>query len=278
MRDADLDPDPANCAFDGKEPGCVWHRLMIDGTIPSGTQVSVQSRAADSKSALAATPWNPEPPPYRRFTGAELPLLPPARAHVEQDGHLGTALSGSRRTVPANPAHSTGNGRSTPRLQALRAYYPRFSYLKKYLPAVYQNDPTSASFVERYLANPEGFFTVLEGRIQQVQELFDPRTVPADYLDWLAGWMGNQLRLHLDDRNAPVLPGQCAAFFSRVAHPDGLVRMIRMSLDQCANASLFAPTDLQHFSVRIVESYLLRSAPGVTFGDPGPQTPGSVTS
>ena len=278
MRDADLDPDPANCAFDGKEPGCVWHRLMIDGTIPSGTQVSVQSRAADSKFALAATPWNPEPPLYRRFTCAELPYYRPHLPnHSDKTGTWELLFQAAVGRYLQIQLTLTGTGRSTPRLQALRAYYPRFSYLKKYLPAVYQNDPTSASFVERYLANPEGFFTVLEGRIQQVQELFDPRTVPADYLDWLAGWMGISFDFTWTTETRRFFLANAPAFFQSRGTSDGLVRMIRMSLDQCANASLFAPTDLQHFSVHVVESYLLRSAPGVTFGDPT-ATPGSVTT
>jgi phage tail-like protein len=275
-QDADLHPDPAACAFDGKEPGCVWHRLMIDGTIPAGTRVLVQSRAADSKSTLYATPWNPEPQPYRRCTGAELPYYRPALASCSNKSGtwelLFQAAVGRYLQIQLT---LIGDGRSTPRLQALRAYYPRFSYLTKYLPAVYQNDPTSASFLERYLANPEGFFTVLEGRIQQVQELFDPRTVPSEYLDWLAGWMGISFDFTWTTATRRFFLANAPKFFQSRGTTDGLVRMIRMALDQCADASLFAPADLQHFSVRVVEAYLLRSAPGVTFGDPT-ATPGSA--
>ena len=271
--------DPDSCAFDGKEPGCVWHRLMIDGTIPAGTQVLVQSRAADSKSVLSDAPWNPEPAPYLRYTGPELPYYRPSLGCCSnKTGTWELLFQAALGRYLQIQLTLVGNGRSTPRLQAVRAYYPRFSYLTKYLPALYQNDATSASFLERYLANPEGFFTVLEGRIQQVQELFDSRTVPAEYLDWLASWMGicfdftwtvNTKRFFL--ANAPL-------FFQSRGTSDGVVRMIRLALDGCANASLFAPADLQHFSVRIVENYLLRNAPGVVFGDPSEvQTPGSVT-
>ncbi len=278
MQDADLDPDPANCAFDGKEPGCVWHRLMIDGTIPSGTQVLVQSRAADSQSALNSTAWNPEPQLYLRFTGAELPYYRPALGgHSSKTGTWELLFQAAVGRYLQIQLSLIGNNRSTPRLQALRAYYPRFSYLRKYLPAVYQNDPTSASFLDRYLANPEGFFTVLEGRIQQVQELFDPRTVPSEYLDWLASWIGVSFDFTWTTATRRFFLANAPKFFQSRGTSDGLVRMIRMALDQCADASLFAPADLQHFSVRVVENYLLRSAPGVTFGDPT-ATPGSVAS
>lgn len=278
MRDADLDPDPAHCAFDGNEPGCVWHRLMMDGTIPAGTQVLVQSRAADSKAALEATPWSPEPQPYLRFTGAELPYYKPALdCCSNKTGTWELLFQAAVGRYLQIQLTLTGNGRSTPRLQAVRAYYPRFSYLTKYLPAVYQSDPTSASFLERYLANTEGFFTVLEGRIQQVRELFDPRSVPPEYLDWLASWMGISFDFTWATATRRFFLANAPKFFQSRGTSAGLVRMIRMALDQCANESLFAPADLQHFSVRVVENYLLRSAPGVTFGDPT-DSPGSVAS
>src|SRR5262249_58396847 len=86
-----------------------------------------------------------------------------------------------------------GNGRSSPRLRALRAYYPRFSYSARYLPAVYREDAESASFLERYLANPEGLLTALEDRVAAAQVLFDVRSAPGELLDWLAGWFGAAL-------------------------------------------------------------------------------------
>jgi phage tail-like protein len=276
MRDASLNPDPSACAFDGKEPGCVWHRLLIDGTIPAGTQVQVQSRAADNTSDLSATDWNPEPQPYLRFTGAELPYYRPALdCCSNKTGTWELLFQSAVGRYLQIQLTLFGNGRSTPRLQAVRAYYPRFSYLKKYLPAVYQDDPTSASFLDRYLANPEGFFTVLEGRIQQVQELFDPTTVPAEYLDWLATWLGVSFDFTWTTASRRFFLANALKFFWSRGTSDGIVRMIRMALDQCADESLFDPADLDHFSVRIVENYLLRAAPGVTFGDPT-TTPGTV--
>ena len=61
-----------------------------------------------------------------------------------------------------------GNGRSTPAIRALRAWYPRFSYLEQYMPTIYREDPLSAFFLERWLANFEGLYTNLEDKIEQV--------------------------------------------------------------------------------------------------------------
>ncbi len=87
----------------------------------------------------------------------------------------------------------SGNGRLTPRIRALRAYYPRFSYLKNYLPSAYREDSKSASFVERFLANIEGFYTSIEDRIATAQALLDPCGLPLKL--WIGWPIGSAWRL-----------------------------------------------------------------------------------
>ncbi|MBZ5621153.1 MAG: beta-galactosidase [Acidobacteriia bacterium] len=279
-RDRLTETDPARRAFDGKVPGCVWHRLLMDGTIPAGTEIQVSTRAADSVDLLVTSDWNAEPAPYLRATGAELPYYQPAlTCSGARTGTWELLFQAARGRYLQIQLTFLGNGRSTPRLQALRAYYPRFSYLSQYLPAVYRDNAASADFLDRYLANPEGFFTSIEGRIQQVQELFDSRTVPAGYLAWLAGWLGISFDFTWSETVRRFFLANAPRFFRSRGTPDGIVRMIRLALDQCASASLFDPADVQHFSVRIVEGFELRSAPGVVLGDPTDvQAPGTVAA
>ena len=279
QRDAVLETDPSRRAFDGKEPGCVWHRLFMDGTIPAGTQVNVATRAADTIDDLVSSDWNPEPQPYLRPTGAELPYYQPSFACTDKrTGTWELLFQAAKGRYLQIQLTFIGNGRKTPRLQALRAYYPRFSYLTRYLPAVYQDNAASAGFLERYLANPEGFFTVLEGRMQQAQELFESRTVPTEYLEWLASWLGISFDFTWSETVKRFFLANAQRFFQSRGTPDGIVRMIRLALDQCATASLFDPADLAHFSVRIVENFELRTAPPAALGDPTDvQGPGAVS-
>jgi len=144
--------------FDGREPDCVWHRLLIDACIPPETSVQVWTRATNEERDLATAQWQLEPRLYLRGDGSELPFM----RSVSNSMSGGTRDGEGTWELLFQPARGrflqlrlrlSGNERSTPRLRSLRAYYPRFSYLVNYLPGVYREDEQSASFLDRFLAN-----------------------------------------------------------------------------------------------------------------------------
>lgn len=285
--EADTSSPPVG--FDGKLPGCVWHRLFLGACIPPGSSVQIESRAADQTALLPSTPWQPEPTPYLRTDGPEIPYYqsqlqgPPDRVGtwelLFQRAH-GRYLQ-LRLTL-------RGTGRTTPRLHTLRVYYPRFSYLHQYLPPVYRDDASSASFLDRFLANVEGFYTVLEGRIADVQELFDSRLVPPEYLDWLASWVSVALDPTWSERTRRLVISHAPQMFRERGTPNGIVRAIRLMVDSCPDDSLFAESSCKAgdcssngtvFSVRLVERFLTRVSPGINFDTPADaNVPGSATT
>ncbi|HZI18149.1 MAG TPA: hypothetical protein VEY09_06080 [Pyrinomonadaceae bacterium] len=190
--------------LDGKEPGCVWHRLFLDACVPAESSVEVWTRAHDDRELLRSLPFAREPAPYLRGAGSELPFLraqaaPGARADEGPGGAAGGAgtwellFQQARGRFLQIRLAFAGTGRVSPSVGALRAYYPRFSYPRQYLPAAFLEDDESRSFLERFLANQEGFFTEIEGKVSDVSLLFDARTAPAETLDWLASWVGLML-------------------------------------------------------------------------------------
>jgi len=282
-------PQAPPAAFDGKQPGCIWHRLFLDACIPPGGSVLVESRAADLQSLLPSTPWQLEPKPYLRPDGPEIPYFTPQlQGQPDRVGTWELLFQNARGRYLQLRLTLTGNGRTTPRLQALRIYYPRFSYLRQYLPTVYQDDPVSASFLDRYLANAEGFFTVLEGQIADVQELFDPRTIPSEYLDWLASWVSIALDPTWSDQTRRLVLQHVPQMLLERGTPAGIVRAISLMLDAVPDDSLFeeqnggctacaSTSDI--FSVRIVESFLTRLSPNVnTTTSSQLQAPGAVAT
>jgi phage tail-like protein len=254
--------------FDGREPGCVWHRLMIDGCVPPDTSLHLRSRTADDESTLAMTRWQREPDPYLRHDGSEFPLSRQPRA--ELDGTWELLFQRAQGRYLQLELTLSGNGRSTPRVRALRAYYPRFSYLHKYLPAVYRDDDVSASFLDRFLANIEGFYTTIEDRIAAVEALFDVRSAPADTLDWLASWFGVALDPAWNEQKRRLFIQHAPEFFRQRGTTQGVQNAIRLAIDRCIDPTMFSarPRRIRGLDqVRIVENYRTRRLPPVVAGD-----------
>jgi phage tail-like protein len=253
--------------FDGAEPGCVWHRLMLDAMLPHDTRLAVSSKAADELDALDSVDWMPEPAPLPRASGPEVPFVDPGLYDTYE--LLFQRAQGRYLKILLE---LSGNGRATPRVRALRAWYPRFSYLERYLPRAYRQDPDSAAFLDRYLANLEGFYTAIEDRIAAAQVLMRADTAPAADLDWLASWFDLALDPMWDESRRRLLLANASAFFQARGTIRGVSLALRFVLERCIGASAFAiPQPPALSAPRIVEAYRTRSTPGVVFGDPTDQ-------
>ena len=271
--------------FDGREPQCVWHRLLLDGCLPPDTVVEIFSRAADETKELAATAWQEEPTLYHRSAGSELPFTPVPSS--ENHGTFEFLFQKAKGRYLQLQLRLAGNGRTSPRLRALRAYYPRFSYLNHYLPAVYREEPVSASFLDRFLANLEGFNTATEDRIVAARMLFDQRSAPADALEWLASWFGVALDPAWDEWRRRLFIRHAMEFFQWRGTPHGLQMALRLAFDEEPNDSIFTAPGVSRNGAtrssrrkktrctcasveryRIVERFRTRRRPGVLFGDP----------
>jgi phage tail-like protein len=253
--------------FDSGQPGCVWHRLMLDANIPPGSKVEVWSRAVDDPKLLPATDWVREPDPLARPDGPDRPYLrqPDPYATFEllfqraQGRYLSLRL------------HLVGDGRGTPHLHALRALYPRFSYPEHYLPRAYREDEVSASFLERFLANVEGTQTALEDRILAARALLDPRAAPTEALDWLAGFFDVALDPAWSESRRRAFIAHAMDFFRWRGTPRGLRMALRIALDAGpeADADVFAePEGRCSLAYRIIERFRLRTTPAIVAGDP----------
>lgn len=256
--------------FDGKEPNCVWHRLLIDGCLPAETSVQIYSRAANEKEEIESANWTKEPNLYLRGNGSELPF---ADSKTEKEKGKGTwellVQNAKKRFLQMRLVFS-GNGQKSPRLFALRIYYPRFSYLEKYLPAIYREDEQSAFFLDRFLANFEGIFTNVEDRVVAAQILFDIRSAPPESLEWLAGWFGIILDPAWDDAKRRLFIRRAIDFYQFRGTLRGLRAALRLALYPCADESIFdaqTSDEKRRDPIRIVERFQTRKTPEIIPSD-----------
>jgi phage tail-like protein len=283
-------------ALDGRETGCRWHRLVVDGCLPPGCRVVVHSRAADDPADLPGSPWRAEPPLLPRPGGSEIPWLLDAPGAPHPGGAAADAATGHGSFELLLQAAAgrhlqlrlvlEGNELATPRLVALRAWTPRFAYAQQYLPAIWRRgglggaadlpggappppvvpgadpDEDAADFIERFLANFEGQFTALEDRIVAATALFDVRSAPAETLDWLAGWLGLVLDPALDEARRRQLIAHALALYRWRGTPAALALAVQLALSPCrlpdTALALPGPSQRGAGGVRLVERFLAR--------------------
>jgi phage tail-like protein len=270
--------------FDGGEPGTVWDRLLLDGCVPPGTVVQVQSRAgdectgpADAEGAQVIGSWLPEPRPRLRAGGPELPWLrAEAAGETRREAGAGTwellLQRAHGRYLQLRITLSTGGGTATPRLRALRVWWPRFSWPQRFLPAVYREDEVSGSLLERWLANCEGTLTAIEDRVASAQLLFDPRTAPAGALAWLAEWLDLALDPEWDEGRRRVFIAHAMEFFRWRGTVHGLSMALEAAFGACVDPALFQAPGTRAAAprgIRIVEAYQARRIGALAAGDPG---------
>jgi phage tail-like protein len=250
--------------LDGKQADCVWHRLLLDACIPPECDVVVESRATNDPAQFDLVPWTTEPRLLRRVTGSEL-----AWSNDTSIAGIDTwELLFQRATGRYLQLRLTlqGTGRSSPRIRALRVWYPRFSYLDRYLPDCYRENADSASFLDRFLANIEGFFTNIEDRIAAAQCLLDTHCAPAETLEWLASWFEIALDPAWDDDKRRLFLRHAADFFEWRGTVPGLMMALRLVSEDCADESIF-DVDQVRRGPRVVERFRTRKLPGVLVGD-----------
>jgi phage tail-like protein len=182
---------------DSRIEDCPWDRVTLLGNIPDHSSVTVEYfTSGEPKGNLVANPQ--DGPPYT-FVGdsSRLGCTSPTCGDptCSDPSCAGTADQPMTCLVQAQPGRFLklritfqSGGQSTPTISAIRVYFPRQSYLR-YLPAVYQDDPESRDFLDRFLSIFQATFDDFDLTIDSMWRLFHADSVPMQFFDWLAAWL-----------------------------------------------------------------------------------------
>ncbi len=207
---------------------CQWHRLALNVDLPPRTALDVYYYSSDD-AALK--------------TGIEGILSDPKRSVQEKaasiDNEIGAWIGPERnpkgmlfrektgRYLWLKLILSTFDEGVRPVLREMRVYYPRISYLR-YLPAVYQEDPISKGFLERFLSLFETVFFDLETEIGRVFEYFDPDTTPHGFLPWLASWLNLALEEDWPEEKKRQFIREASELYKSKGTPPGIRRLVEI--------------------------------------------------
>jgi phage tail-like protein len=130
----------------------------------------------------------------------------------------------------------------TPQIQGVEIEFPRIS-LRRYLPAVFGEDPVSADFTDRFLAIFDTTLRSIESKLDRLAAYFDPLSAPVseensgqDFLDWLAGWVGISLEHGWSEDRRRHFLKQAGQIFKLRGTRDGLRRQLLLYFDMSSDS------------------------------------------
>jgi phage tail-like protein len=169
--------------LDSRLPDCQWHRVILTGRLPEGSRVTLRT-------ASSGLPGDAPKAADRRWS-SPVDLRPTGCDAGSEQRWDAIVLAGPGRYLWLELTLH-GDSTVTPSISFAEVEYPRVS-LRRYLPAVYGEQPEARDFLDRFLSVFDTGFRSVERQIDGQAAWFDLRTAPAgepDVLGWLASWIG----------------------------------------------------------------------------------------
>jgi phage tail-like protein len=215
---------------------CQWHRIVLDGNLPARTSVSVRTLTApaDMESERVDTL------PLDRWS-APITISPGATPEALVQSGPGRYLWLRLDLV--------GDGEATPLVRAATVYAPRHSSLN-YLPPVFQDDPVSASFVDRLLSYFDTIFAEIETAIEAFPAYLDPDSAPAEFLDWLGSWLDLRFLAQWPEETRRAFIRRAINYYRRRGTLEGLREFLQLHTSLTGSQ----PAIIEHFRLRDLAS------------------------
>ncbi|WP_284640481.1 phage tail protein [Paenibacillus silviterrae] len=252
-----------SASLDSYENELEWHKLSLDATIGEGMQLRVSWYASDRKTVMLGDSTYIDidellADPDRTAEEKQRLLLPLWSAPM--DNPKDALFFGAKGRYLWIRLELVGSEQGTPALKRLRVYYPRMSYLS-YLPAVYQHDEKSRSFLERYLSLYASMMEETDERIATISRYFDPDALDGPYLRWLAGWLGLAAEDYISDQTLKLLMREASFLYRHRGTRAALERIIEIFTGE-------KPIIVEHHQIRhLLENAEQRERIAELYGD-----------
>lgn len=233
-----------SCSLDSTRSENEWHKAVLEADVEEGLQLRLSWFASDRKTValggrvldLDQYISDPDIPAEQK-----LQTLKPLWTHTLTNPQDALLVSAKGRYLWLK-LEWVGSETASPLLRRLRIYDPRMSYLS-YLPAVYQEDEKSRSFLERYLSLFATFMEDMDETIAGIARYFDPDATDGPYLRWLASWLGLSPDEHWTEQQLRLWMREAPGLYRFRGTRAAISRMVEIYTGE-------APMIIEHFQIR----------------------------
>jgi len=213
---------------------CQWHRLALKADLPLKTVLEISFFSSDDsglKNSIDEVISDSTKSTQEKVEFIEKRVTWTKPEKNNPKDMLFREKSG--RYLWMKLALSTFDEQVRPAVTQMRVIYPRISYLR-YLPAIYQEDPVSREFLERFLSLFETVFFDLETAISQAFKYFDPDTrfepgtKPHNYLTWLASWLNMAVEEEWPEEKKQSFIREAHKLYKLKGTPTGIKKLVEI--------------------------------------------------
>ncbi|TLS53969.1 hypothetical protein FE782_01055 [Paenibacillus antri] len=179
-------------ALDSTSTETEWHKIVVDAVGEPDTQVRVRYYASDRKAAVVDGRLVPDLDRYVADPAIEPDVKLAALRELWSEPIVDpkdALLFRAKGRYLWLYIELIGSEANAPTVRGVQVHFPRQSYVND-LPALYQQDPKSKDFLERFLGLFQTMLEETDAGIAGVPRSFDPEASSGPSLRWLLTWIG----------------------------------------------------------------------------------------
>ena len=200
-----------------------WHRSLLEGVFKPGTQIELLYFISDKKplqdneiTDKSDNEWLVAISDTSSFQGEE-----------RRDALFLEDIAGQYLWFKII---LTGSETISPEVSSFMVYFPRISYLD-HLPAMYQEDPISRSFLEHFLSIFESIFYEIDVTVEHIERFFDANGAPAEFLSWLGSWVALSMDENWSEKRKRLIIQHAVSLYKKRGTREGLEDTIELLTD-----------------------------------------------
>ena len=188
-----------------------WNRILLEGEFKKGTQIEFLYYISNEDSD------NPEGKWHKSLLGVSSIQGEEVRDAIFQENVQGRYLWFK--------IYFTGNENNSPIVKSLTVFFPKVSYYD-HLPAIYQRDPASRGFFERFLSIFESVYYDIDFKIEHLSSYLDACGAPSGFLSWLGYWLAIPMDENFSDNMKRLYIQQAISLYKKRGTREGLENAI----------------------------------------------------
>lgn len=216
--------------FDGREAGCVWHRLKLEGLENTSVPMHLYFYASDSL-VMGQGENLKEVGEIIRLPDSEMEADQKLKwfepyLKMEADSWESLLLhqvQGRYMWFAATAYCPVGE---TAGFSNVCVYFPRQTWMR-FLPEIYQGSDENG-FLERYLSIFQTLYDDLDERIRDIPSYLDTCSTDGETLRWLAGWLGLENLSPWNEDQLRYLICHAGKLYRKRGTRDGICEFIKL--------------------------------------------------